>query len=62
MSKLDYNVWKSVNWLDRNKIVELLESVSICCYEGEPTQDLREALVANIEDGTIELPEEYQFQ
>lgn len=60
MPKLNYDVWKSVNWMDRHQIVDLLESASIQCYDTESTDELRQALVDNINDGTIELPEEYQ--
>ena len=44
---------KKLVWLERHNIVQLLENVSIQCYDEEPTDELREALRVNIEDGTI---------
>ena len=55
---MDFDVWKSVNWMSRETIVSLLEEAGISCSDDEWTKELREALVANIEDGTVELPEE----
>lgn len=40
--------------LTREKCVELLEAVSIECREEETVEVLREAVIANIEDDTIE--------
>lgn len=48
------DLWKAVNWLDRSKVVEILESYSFQCYDNESTDELRQALVSNIEDGTID--------
>lgn len=39
--------------VSREKVVEALEGVGIACYESESTDELREALVANILDGTL---------
>jgi len=47
-------LWKTVNWLDRQNIVELLEGIGIACYDDEPTQLLRECLVENVESGNID--------
>lgn len=47
-------IWKEVNWMDREKIVAILESYGFACYDKETTDELRAALVANIEDGTID--------
>jgi hypothetical protein len=55
------DIVKSVNWLSREQVVNMLTEASIQCYDHETTKELREALVANIEDGTISLPEEYQL-
>ena len=43
-----------INWLEREQIVELLESIGIACYDSESTKTLREALLANVEDGSID--------
>ncbi len=51
-----HNLRERLNWLDRARIVELLEGASIACYDREPTDELREALAVNIEDGTIREP------
>lgn len=39
--------------MGRKQIVELLEGVSIECRDDETTEELREALKVNVEDGTI---------
>ena len=45
----------NINWLSRQEVVALLESVGIVCYDSEGYEELKEALRANVEDGTIEL-------
>ena len=53
-------LWKTINWMDREVIVELLEEQAcIQCYDDEPTQELRQALFDNVMDGTITIPEEH---
>ncbi len=37
----------------RREIEDLLEGVSVQCYDSETTDELRDALIANVEDGTI---------
>jgi len=44
-----------INWLDRSEMVELLEGVGIYCSDSESTDEIKEALVENIEDGTLEI-------
>lgn len=39
--------------LPRERCVEILTSVSIQCYDSEPTEVLREAIASNIDDGTL---------
>lgn len=48
------DIWRQLNWLSREQIVAILESYSFQCYDSESTDDLREALRQNIEDGTID--------
>jgi hypothetical protein len=43
----------AINWLDRSRIVKLLESASIHCGDDEDLEELKDALFENIEDGTI---------
>lgn len=43
----------AINWMDRAEIVSILESAGIACYDHEDTENLREALRANVMDGTI---------
>lgn len=50
---MDQNIHKAINWLDRKQIVEILENYGFACYDSESTDELRDALRANIEDGTI---------
>lgn len=41
--------------LTRGRIIELLESASIACYDSEDYETLLEALKVNVQDGTIAL-------
>lgn len=43
--------------LSREECIELLTGVSIQCYDHETTEELREAVAVNIEDGTIDVSE-----
>lgn len=45
---------EKINWLTRAEIVEMLESVSIQCYDSEDTNVLRAALLSNVLDKTID--------
>jgi hypothetical protein len=45
---------QKVSWLDRAEITQMLESVSIQCYDSEDTEVLRDALLTNVLDGTID--------
>ena len=50
----DRDLAHQINWMSREKIVRILEDeAGIQCYDYEPTEDLVEALRANISDGTI---------
>jgi len=44
---------RDLNWLERPKIVEILEAYGFACYDRESTDELRDALRENILDGTI---------
>lgn len=50
---LSQEVHTAINWLDREEIVEILERYGFACYDSESTDELREALRANVLDGTI---------
>lgn len=39
--------------LTRGRIIELLESASIACYDSESTETLLDALKVNVQDGTV---------
>ena len=47
-----------INWMDRSEIVTLLEGACIQCYDHETIEMLKEELILNVLDGTIELPED----
>lgn len=54
MAKLTAEQQTAINWLERQRIVDILEvNGGIACYDSESTDELREALRVNIEDGTI---------
>lgn len=50
---MDQKIHTKINQMSRKQIVKLLESYGFACYDREPTSDLREALRANVQDGTI---------
>lgn len=50
----DLTLTEKVNWLGRAEIETLLIGVGIQPYDSESTDALREALLCNIEDGTLE--------
>lgn len=47
------DIRRQINWMEREEIVRVLENYGFCCYESETTDELREALFVNVEDGTI---------
>ena len=49
------DVWRAVNWMDRGELEEILAMVGIHSYDEETESDdeLRAAVVANVDDGTI---------
>jgi len=51
---MDRQTARLIDQLDRDQIVSLLESISIQCYDNESTETLREALIVNVEDGTLD--------
>jgi len=53
MKIMDQQYHTAINWLDRKELVEILEQHGFACYDTESTDDLREALRANVLDGTI---------
>lgn len=48
------DIHKAINWLDREKVVKILEGYGFACYDSESTDDLKSALRENIIDGTID--------
>lgn len=51
---ISQNINKAINWLDREKVVKILEEYGFACYDSESTDDLKIALRENIIDGTID--------
>lgn len=47
------DISKIINWMNREEVVELLEGEGIACYDSESTDELREALLASVQDGSI---------
>lgn len=43
-----------INWLSRSRIVSILEDYGFACYDSGATEEFRETLRYNIEDGTIQ--------
>ena len=47
------NYWKEINWLDRERMVELLEANGAAVYDDNSTQELRECIAEAVECGGI---------
>jgi hypothetical protein len=47
--------------LSRERCVEMLAEVGIDSSDAESTEDLREAVAENIKDGTIDEPDDFEF-
>jgi len=45
---------QTIGWMDRGEIATILEGCGFAVYDDESTSALREALLANVEDGTID--------
>lgn len=52
--KVSQNIHTKINWIGREDIITLLESVGIVCYDHEQTRLLRDTLRNNVIDGTID--------
>lgn len=59
MTTIRQEVLTAINWLDRARIVAILESYGFACYDYETNDELRESIRVNIEDGTIGEDEVY---
>lgn len=53
MTQVTSIIRTSLNWMDREALVAVLEGISIQCYDHESDDVLRDAIVQNIEDGTL---------
>ena len=45
---------QAIGWMDRGEIAKILEGYGFAVYDDESTSTLRDALLANVEDGTID--------
>ena len=52
--QISQEIHTALNWMDRSEIVAILEGISIQCYDHESDAILREAVIQNIEDGTLD--------
>jgi len=52
-TQLSHEQHKAINWMDRSRIVSILEDYGFACYDRETDDDLRNALRENIADATI---------
>lgn len=50
---MDQKIHTAINWLSREEVVQILEAYGFACYDSESTDEPRDALRANVEDGTI---------
>ena len=44
-----------LNWKDRSELEAILESVGIASYPNETDEELKDAIITNIKDGTLDL-------
>lgn len=49
------NPREKLNWKDRSELEAILESVGIASYPNETDDQLIDAILANIEDGTLDV-------
>jgi hypothetical protein len=56
LSIKDRWVWRTLNTMSHERLVAFLEGYGFDCGD-DSSNDLRQALLVNIEDGTIELDE-----
>ncbi len=54
---MEQSTHTTINWLDREKVVTLLEGNGMACYDTESTDDLKETLRQCVTDGDITLEE-----
>ncbi len=47
------DIRRTINWMEREEIVKILEHYGFCCYDSETTDFLRDELFNNVDDGTI---------
>lgn len=52
--EISQDIHTALNWMDRAEIVKILEGISIQCYDHESDQTLRDAVIQNLEDGTLD--------
>ena len=45
---------EKLNWKDRGELESILASVGIESYPNETDEELKDAIIANIEDGTLD--------
>lgn len=53
------DIWKSINWMDRQVKVDLLEQAGFAVYDNEDMSDIDQALFSAIESGDVALPDEH---
>jgi len=51
----DQEIWTALNWMDRGDLEKLLIDAGIQPHPQESDDDLKQAIVSNIEDGTIDI-------
>ena len=50
---MEQTIHTQINWLERHQIQSILQEYGFAVYDSENTDDLRETLRENIQDGTI---------
>lgn len=54
IGETDQSLWTALNWMDRSQLEEILAGVGIQSHPSESDDELKQAIIANVEDGTID--------
>ena len=51
---MDQSLWTALNRMDRTELERILQDHGFHCDDRESNDELRQAIAANVEDGTID--------
>jgi len=53
-SRVPQEWWTALNWMDRSQLEDILAGVGIASYPKESDDELKQAIISNIQDGTLD--------